>query len=79
MKKELHPGIIATAALVAVVILGLVAWRMFSPPPPPADTPEARAAAKQMAEAFKNQAKAAQKMGAGGNGVAGSANAAMTK
>lgn len=59
MKKEMSTGAVAAAVVVVVAVLALVAWRMFSPPPGPVDTPEARAAAKQLAESFKANARQA--------------------
>jgi hypothetical protein len=60
MRKELNPA--ATVAILAVVIivLGVIAWRIFGPEPPPRATPEVRAAAERMAEGFKEAAKAMQ-------------------
>jgi hypothetical protein len=63
MKKELGPGAIVAVLVVAVIVLGVIAWRVLSPPSPPTDTPEARAAAQKMVESFKSQVKTGQPAG----------------
>ncbi|HZP82449.1 MAG TPA: hypothetical protein VFB21_12480 [Chthonomonadaceae bacterium] len=63
MKNEISPGVIVAVLVVVVAVLGVVAWRVLSPPPPPADTPEARATAQKWVEAFKSQARSGQPSG----------------
>lgn len=60
MRKELSPAVTVAVLAVVVVVLGLIAWRVFGPEPPPRATPEVRAAAEKMAEGFKEAARAMQ-------------------
>lgn len=59
MKKQVSPALTTGILLLALAVLGVVAWRVFGPEPPPQDTPEARAMAQKIVEGMKSQARQA--------------------